>query len=66
MYTLPEPSNGAPTAMSGKEREFRVTPVTMGPTVFQPCAAGHRAQHGVTSLSSSAQSIREQSSVTED
>lgn len=47
MYTLPKPSKGAPTATSGEEIQYRVTPCTLGPTVPQPCAPGHRAQHGI-------------------
>lgn len=38
MYTVPKPSNGAPTAMSGEERQNGVTSGTVGPTYPQPCA----------------------------
>lgn len=38
MYTVPKPSNGAPTAMSGEERQSEVTLGTVGPLSPQSCA----------------------------
>lgn len=63
MYTVPKPSNGAPTAMSGKEKYNGVTPPeTMGPMSPQPCAPP-TAQHDLDlTLPDSTQIIKEQSS----
>lgn len=49
MYTVPKPSNGAPTAMSGEERQKGVTTGTVGPLSPQPCAPATETSMPVTS-----------------
>lgn len=67
MYTVPEPSNGAPTAMSAEERQNGVLPGDCGPHIFPMLCSSHSAQHGLDlTLPGTAQTIREQSSAAQD
>ena len=67
MYTVPKPSNGAPTAMSGEERQKGVTTMDhwglWAPSPQTLCSS-HKAQHTLDlTMPGSTHTIREQSSM---